>query len=101
MTLALRRLAARLIPALGYARCSHCHLPWSVCDPHLLQYQNYRSLFFVCTWCWPRTTRLQRSGYLDHLIWVVWAETTSVEELDRVYDLVRPLLRDKPMAEVA
>lgn len=86
--LALRRLAARLTPAFGYGRCYHCNLPWNIVQYHDLPYARDRSLFFTCTWCWPKTTTHQRIGYLDHLIWGVWARSKPAEDLDRIYTTV-------------
>lgn len=99
MILTMRRLAAFMIPGLGYGRCYHCKLPWSIVEPHELDdYRPGRSLFLTCTWCWPRTTSHQRLGYLRHLLWVVWARSTPNEELEQIYDTLLPSLCRTPEA---
>lgn len=101
-----RRLRARLTPARGYGRCSHCRMPWGDGDrePHHLVYQHatqesmvQRALFFVCEWCWPRITPSLRLVYLQKLLWERWSGwpapgTKPTAELFRIQRAVWPML---------
>lgn len=66
----------------------HCRLPWNARHlrtrfqvvPKTLTYSGgepKRGLFFLCTWCWDRTTLSERMTYLSFLIWVVWQRQST------------------------
>jgi len=83
--LTLRRIIARLIPGLGYSRCMHCWLPWSVATPRDVPHGPMSATFVVCTHCWPHTTTEQRLHYARHLVFGIWPEPHDWPQIERSY----------------
>ncbi len=66
-----RRLAAALLPHLGYTRCLRCGLPWWRAQRHTVWHAQGRGIFALCERCWLETTPAERVAAVRELVDVV------------------------------